>query len=110
MNLKPTSLPASVTEAMKKYPPFYQKVWLACARIPAGKTRTYGELAAEIGSPKAARAVARALSKNPFAPLVPCHRVVAKNGLGGYSGPGGTAAKLAMLIKENAVDETERFK
>jgi O-6-methylguanine DNA methyltransferase len=98
-----TTLPPEVLDAMKTYPPFYQEVWLACAEIPAGETRTYGELANRLGRPGAARAVGMALGKNPFAPIVPCHRVVGANGkLTGYSGAGGVAQKRAMLLAEGA--------
>ena len=83
----------------KCYPKFYQKVWLACSKIPFGETRTYKWIAKKIGSPNAARAVGRALSKNPFAPIIPCHRVIRSDGkLGGYSK--GTKMKLELLNKE----------
>ena len=59
---------------------FQQRVWNALLQIPAGRTRTYGELAAEIGSPKAAVAVGGALGQNPLALLIPCHRVVGSGG------------------------------
>jgi len=85
---------------MKSYPDFYRKVWTECALIPRGKTITYGELAKNIGSPGAARAVGQALAKNPFAPAVPCHRVVSASGPGGYSGPGGIEKKLKLLQNE----------
>lgn len=86
---------------MERYPPFHQKVWKECLKIPAGETRTYGWLAKKVGRPGAARAVGQAMAKNPFAPLVPCHRVVRSDGgLGGYSAPGGVSAKRAMLEKE----------
>jgi methylated-DNA-[protein]-cysteine S-methyltransferase len=88
-------------EEMKRYPSFYQAVWKACAKIPTGETRTYGWIARKIGRPGAARAVGRALAANPFAPKIPCHRVVRSDGkLGGYSGPGGVAAKRRLLLKE----------
>ena len=87
---------------IREYPDFYQKVWLECANIPKGETRTYGELAKKIGRPGAARAVGSALAKNPFAPEIPCHRVVRSDGgLGGYSAPGGIAAKRRILLKES---------
>jgi O-6-methylguanine DNA methyltransferase len=60
-------------------------VWLALLTIPRGETRTYQQIAKQIGRPGAMRAVAKTCGQNPFAPDVPCHRVVAKNGLGGYS-------------------------
>jgi len=63
---------------------FQQRVWQALQRIPPGETRTYGELAKELGS--CARAVAGACRANPLAILIPCHRVVAASGLGGYMG------------------------
>lgn len=88
---------------MSTYPPFFQKVWKACAAIPAGETRTYGELAREIGHPKASRAVGMALGANPFAPTIPCHRVIRSDGsMGGYSAAGGIATKLRMLRREGA--------
>lgn len=98
-----TSLPKKVLDAMKAYPPFYRAVWKACAEIPKGEVRTYGWLARRIGRPNAARAVGQALGKNPFAPTVPCHRVVGADGrLTGYSGAGGVAQKKRMLLAEGA--------
>ena len=89
---------------MRPYPVFYREVWLACLEIKAGETRSYKQLAERIGRPRAARAVALALKRNPFAPLVPCHRVVRSDGtLGGYSGPGGAAAKKRLLREEGAI-------
>ncbi len=86
---------------MKSYTSFQQKVWLACAGIPAGQTRTYTWIAKKIGKPQAVRAVGSALGKNPFAPIVPCHRVLRSDGgLGGYSGRGGIKTKIALLKKE----------
>ena len=97
------SLPKKVVTGMKSYPPFYQAVWKACASIPKGETRTYGWVAKKVGNPGAARAVGQALGKNPFAPVVPCHRVVASNGLGGFSAKGGSAAKARLLKMEGAL-------
>ncbi|MBI4424914.1 MAG: MGMT family protein [Elusimicrobia bacterium] len=88
---------------MSEYPPFYQRVWRECAKIPKGKTLTYGELARRLGKPGAARAVGRALGANPFAPVVPCHRVVAAAGLGGFTARGGVRAKERLLRKEGAL-------
>jgi methylated-DNA-[protein]-cysteine S-methyltransferase len=66
---------------------FQQQVWRALLRIPCGKTCTYGELANEIGSPNATRAVGSACGANPIPVLVPCHRVLASGGsIGGFSG------------------------
>ncbi|MCX5783874.1 MAG: MGMT family protein [Elusimicrobia bacterium] len=96
-----SKLPKKILDEMKKHPPFYQKVWKACAQIPFGQTRTYGWLAKMAGSPKAARAAGQAMAHNIFAPAVPCHRVIASDGsLGGFSGKGGIAGKKAMLEKE----------
>lgn len=65
---------------------FQQKVWQALQEISYGETRTYGEIAEAVGNPKAARAVGMANNKNPIAILVPCHRVIGKNGkLLGYA-------------------------
>lgn len=86
---------------MKDYSPFYRKVWLAASKIPKGETLSYGELAAKIGHSGAARAVGQALSRNPFAPVIPCHRVIGADGkMTGYSGSGGIKRKKAMLEKE----------
>jgi O-6-methylguanine DNA methyltransferase len=97
-------LPKAILRKMDDYPPFYQAVWKACAEIPKGQVRTYGWIARRIGKPKAARAVGQALGRNPFAPTVPCHRVVGADGrLTGFSAPGGVAAKRRLLEKEGAL-------
>jgi methylated-DNA-[protein]-cysteine S-methyltransferase len=80
---------------------FQKAVWIALCAIPKGTTTTYKQLAAIVGRPRAVRAVANAIGSNPFAPEVPCHRVVRSDGgLGGYSGKGGIKTKLALLKKE----------
>jgi methylated-DNA-[protein]-cysteine S-methyltransferase len=85
-------------------PPFHREVYDASLRIPAGKTVTYGELAARLGNPGAARAVGVALSRNPIALIVPCHRVVATTEAGGgFSAYGGLATKRRLLAREGAV-------
>ena len=66
---------------------FRRRIWQTCAAISYGQTRTYSQLAVEAGSPGAARAVGQAMHSNPVVIIVPCHRVVAARGLGGY-GPG----------------------
>ncbi len=66
-------------------PPFSRKALQAVAAIPYGMTMTYGEIARAVGNPKAARAVGNANARNPLPLVIPCHRVVATNGLGGYS-------------------------
>lgn len=65
--------------------PFQQAVWNELKNIPRGQTRTYGEIAAAIGHPKAARAVGSACGANPLPIFIPCHRAVAAKGLGGFS-------------------------
>jgi methylated-DNA-[protein]-cysteine S-methyltransferase len=76
--------------------PFQMRVWEEIRRIPFGETRSYGELARRIGSPEAVRAVGAAAGRNPVCWLVPCHRVIGRNGaLTGYAG--GLARKRAFL-------------
>jgi len=79
---------------------FERAVLRETAKIPKGKTRTYSEIAAAIGRPHAARAVGNALAKNPLPVEIPCHRVVAGTGIGGYSGRGGIAGKKKLLLAE----------
>jgi len=80
---------------------FQWQVWRALQRIPEGATRTYQEIARELGQPSAARAVARACASNRLAILIPCHRVVrGDGGLGGYRW--GVARKAALLAREGA--------
>lgn len=90
-----------ILSQMKRYPVFYQRVWRICMSIPKGEVRSYKWIAQKLGNPKLARAVALALKKNPFAPFVPCHRVIRSDGrIGGYSGPGGVRRKIELLKKE----------
>lgn len=79
--------------------PFRQAVWAALARIPYGRLVTYGMLATAIGRPTACRAVANAVGKNPLMIFLPCHRVVASNGLGGFSA-GLDAKRLLLQIED----------
>ena len=80
---------------------FQIKVWLELKKIPYGEVRTYKQIAEIIGHPKSSRAVANACGRNPFAPTIPCHRVVRSDGgLGGYSGVGGVSTKMKLLIDE----------
>lgn len=82
---------------------FQQRVYDLVRGIPPGQTRTYGEIAAALGEPGAARAVGRAMGDNPFAPVVPCHRVLGtRSGTGGFSAAGGLRTKLRMLGIEHA--------
>jgi len=90
---------------MRLVSPFYQRVYEVTRKIPPGVTVTYGDIAIRIGSPGAARAVGQALGRNPFAIVVPCHRVVAANGnMCGFSAHGGTATKLRLLTIEGALN------
>jgi methylated-DNA-[protein]-cysteine S-methyltransferase len=79
---------------------FQRDVWSALTSIPYGQVRTYGEVAESIGRPRAMRAVGNANHSNPWPILIPCHRVVAHNGLGGYGG--GEAVKEYLLELEGA--------
>ncbi|MCU7375234.1 methylated-DNA--[protein]-cysteine S-methyltransferase [Paucibacter sp. O1-1] len=86
-------------------PEFNRQVHALTRRIPVGQTLTYGEVAVRLGQPGAARAVGRAEGSNPFAPIVPCHRVMGAGGLAsanlvGFSAHGGVATKLRLLAIE----------
>jgi methylated-DNA-[protein]-cysteine S-methyltransferase len=80
---------------------FQQRVWQALCAIPYGQTRSYAELAASLRS--APRAVGQANAANPIPIIIPCHRVIAANGLGGYSGGDGLSTKRALLELEAPV-------
>jgi len=80
--------------------PFQRKVLAATRRIPFGQTVTYGRLATRVGSPGGARAVGGAMAANPVPIIIPCHRVLAAGGLGGYGG--GLALKRRLLALEGA--------
>jgi methylated-DNA-[protein]-cysteine S-methyltransferase len=83
--------------------PFELKVWNYLKKIPKGSVKTYTQVAKAVGKPKAVRAVANAIGKNPYPPSIPCHRVIRSDGsLGGYSGKGGIKKKLELLRSENA--------
>ncbi len=78
----------------------HEGVRRAMAAIPFGETRTYGDLAKALGAP--AQAIGQACGANPIPILIPCHRILAANGLGGYSGAGGVETKVALLRLEGA--------
>ena len=78
--------------------PFQKEVWAELSRIPYGETISYGELARRVGRPKGPRAVGQANGRNPIAIIVPCHRVLASNGIGGYGG--GLTVKRSLLALE----------
>ena len=79
---------------------FQQKVWAALCTIPYGETRSYGEIAAQIGNPKACRAVGMANNRNPLPILIPCHRVIGADGT--LTGYGGGLERKTLLLKLEA--------
>ena len=82
---------------------FQVKVWKYLKKIPKGKIKTYKQVAIGINRPKSARAVANACARNPYAPKVPCHRVIRSDGtMGGFSAIGGTSLKKKLLKFENS--------
>ena len=88
-----------IDRLLRAYSFFERRVWKVTSTIPAGQTRTYQWVARRIGNPRAARAVGRALAKNPLPVVIPCHRVIRKDGsLGGYSL--GRKKKEVLLTKE----------
>lgn len=82
-------------------PRFYQTVYKALKKVPKGRVTTYKELAKAVNNPRAARAVGNAMNKNPFAPEVPCHRVVRSDGSMGGFGEG--AEKKKYLLKKEGI-------
>lgn len=91
------TVPLDLTEAT----PFLQRVYRTLREVPAGQTISYGQLATAAGSSRGARAVGRAMARNPLPILIPCHRVLTSDGgRGGYSGPGGLATKAQLLALE----------
>ncbi|HEY2764523.1 MAG TPA: MGMT family protein [Pseudonocardiaceae bacterium] len=96
---------------MTGIPDFHRRVYEVARTIPPGRTLTYGDVAARLGAPGTARAVGQAMARNPFAPIVPCHRVLATDGRnGGFTAHGGVATKRRMLIIEGVLaDEPTLF-
>jgi methylated-DNA-[protein]-cysteine S-methyltransferase len=93
---------------MDRVPPFHRRVYEFARTIAPGATLSYGDIAARIGSPGSARAVGQALGRNPFAILVPCHRVLAAGGkAGGFSANGGVTTKLRLLSMEGKKENGE---
>ena len=83
---------------------FELSVWNEIEKIPYGETRSYKDIAINLGKPNASRAVANACGKNPNPIIRPCHRVICSNGMiGGYSAPGGAIEKLRLLKQEVAI-------
>ena len=83
---------------------FQKKVWNYLKTIRKGTVKSYKQVAIAINRPKSTRAVANAVGKNPFAPKIPCHRVIRSDGsLGGYSGKGGLKTKKLLLKREGII-------
>jgi methylated-DNA-[protein]-cysteine S-methyltransferase len=92
---------SAITLDMDAVPDFHARVYRVARTIPRGATLSYGEVAARAGAPQGARAVGQALGRNPFAIIVPCHRVLAAGGkIGGFSAHGGLATKRRLLALE----------
>ncbi len=92
---------------LEGYSAFFRTVWEYLRRLPRGRVITYGQLAREIGRPRAARAVGRAMAANPVPPIVPCHRVIAHGGrLGGY---GNNPAMKARLLRMEGVENVRQM-
>jgi methylated-DNA-[protein]-cysteine S-methyltransferase len=90
-------------------PAFNARVYAALRLVLPGSTVTYGELARRVGEPGAARAVGQAMGENPCPIVVPCHRVLAAAGRGGFSAPGGVDTKLRLLAIEGGLRQGELF-
>ena len=94
---------SAVALDMDHVPAFHRRVYEIARAIPPGMTLSYGDIAARVGAPGAARAVGQALGRNPFPIVVPCHRVLAAGGkIGGFSAQGGVITKRRMLAIEGA--------
>ncbi len=87
--------------------PFQKAVWEALRTIPYGQTRTYSQIAEQIGRPTSCRAVGNACAQNPLLLFIPCHRVLAANGIGGFTGGLSVKQALLQLEKRYAADFTE---
>ena len=95
---------------MEGVPPFHRRVYEVARTIGPGETLSYGDIAAKVGSPGAARAVGQAMGRNPFSIVVPCHRVLAAGGkIGGFSADGGITRKLRLLALEGTSVATKSF-
>ena len=85
--------------------PFQKRVWKSLLRIPLGETRTYSDIASTIGKPRAYRAVGNACARNRIPVIIPCHRVVGKNNVTGWSGNPGAKEWLLEHEKKNSARE-----
>ena len=102
---------STVSLDMDGVPEFNRRVYEVARTIPSGETLTYGEVAARLGDRGAARDVGRALGQNPFALIVPCHRVLAAGGgIGGFSAGGGVTTKRRLLAIEDGGRSTPLFR
>lgn len=101
MDLKSIKTEKDVIEALKNKTPFERDVLVYTFRIPKGKISTYKKIAEKIGKPKAYRAVANALHKNPLWPVVPCHRVVCSDG--SFGGPKKGADERRNSVEKEGV-------
>jgi methylated-DNA-[protein]-cysteine S-methyltransferase len=88
---------------LRGVPTLHARIYDIVRRIPSGRTLSYGQVADQLGERRLARAVGQAMARNPFAPVVPCHRVLGANGQpGGFSARGGLRTKLQLLVIEGA--------
>lgn len=99
---------AAIVKMLPKDPPFHAACWRAALSIPAGEVRTYAWLATAAGRPSAHRAAAQSMARNPLAPLVPCHRVLGANCLGGFCGAnestmGDSPTHWALALKRRLI-------
>ena len=93
---------------LRGIPELHARIYDIVRRIPCGNTLSYGQVAEQLGDRQLARAVGQAMARNPFAPVVPCHRVLGANGRpGGFSARGGLRTKLQLLTIERARLSTE---
>ena len=89
-------------------PDLHRRIWALIRDIPPGRTRTYGEIAVEMGDKALAQTVGQAMARNPTPIVAPCHRVLGAGGkTGGFSAPGGVDTKFAILRIEGATDADE---
>lgn len=93
---------------LKGVPPFHQRVYEILRQVGPGRMASYSEIATACGDSGAARAVGQAMGKNPLPLIIPCHRVVAVNGTGGFSAPGGISTKARLLAIEGVNLESAR--
>lgn len=96
---------SSIPVEHRRITEFQRRVLDVCRSIPYGETLTYGQVAAAAGSPRAARAVGTVMRQNRFPLIIPCHRVVSSNGIGGYSARDGVDTKRRLLVLEGVLKD-----